>query len=260
CFSALWGQLAGEILTQDWDSALENLHALKDLIESRTGVSQTTLLRLRTWLMHWSLFVFFNHPSGRTGIIDLFFQEKYLNAIQVAAPHLLRYLATSVITNKRRRLVLNELVTVLKAECHSYSDPITEFLECLYVKFDFDSAQQKLIECETVLANDFFLVACRDEFVENARLFIFETYCRIHSCIDLSMLSEKLNMDPEDAERWIVNLIRNAKIDAKIDSAANQVVMGNPSISIYQRIIENTRNLCTRTHTTYQALSNPQLS
>jgi len=32
------------------------------------------------------------------------------------------------------------------------------------------------------------------------------------------MLAEKLNMSPEAAERWIVNLIRNARLDAKIDS------------------------------------------
>lgn len=34
----------------------------------------------------------------------------------------------------------------------------------------------------------------------------------------LSMLADKLNMTPEEAERWIVNLIRNARLDAKIDS------------------------------------------
>ena len=33
-----------------------------------------------------------------------------------------------------------------------------------------------------------------------------------------SMLAEKLNMTPEAAEKWIVNLIRNARLDAKIDS------------------------------------------
>lgn len=32
------------------------------------------------------------------------------------------------------------------------------------------------------------------------------------------MLAEKLNMTEEEAERWIVNLIRNARLDAKIDS------------------------------------------
>lgn len=38
------------------------------------------------------------------------------------------------------------------------------------------------------------------------------------SCFPRSMLADKLNMTPEEAERWIVNLIRNARLDAKIDS------------------------------------------
>lgn len=32
------------------------------------------------------------------------------------------------------------------------------------------------------------------------------------------MLADKLNMSSEDAEKWIVNMIRNARLDAKIDS------------------------------------------
>ena len=47
---------------------------------------------------------------------------------------------------------------------------------------------------------------------------IFETFCRIHQCISIEMLAQKLNMKPTEAERWIVNLIRQAKLDAKIDS------------------------------------------
>ena len=41
---------------------------------------------------------------------------------------------------------------VIQQESYTYKDPITEFLECLYVNFDFDGAQQKLRECETVSA------------------------------------------------------------------------------------------------------------
>ena len=40
-----------------------------------------------------------------------------------------------------------------------------------------------------MLENDYFLAALKDDFVENARLFIFETYCRIHQCIDMRMLA-----------------------------------------------------------------------
>ena len=41
--------------------------------------------------------------------------------------------------------------------------------------------------------------------------------CR-RQCIDLGMLAGKLNMEPEAAEKWIVNLIRSARLSAKLDS------------------------------------------
>jgi len=106
--------------------------------------------------------------------------------------------------------------------------------------------RKKLRECETVLLNDFFLVACLEDFIENARLLIFETFCRIHECISIDMLAEKLNMTADDAEKWIVNLIRNARLDAKIDSKLGHVVMGTQAISPYQQVIEKTKNLSVR--------------
>lgn len=79
------------------------------------------------------------------------FSRRYLNAIQTNAHHLLRYLVTAVIVNKRRRNVIKELIKVIQQERYTYSDPVTEFLECLYVNYDFEGAQQKLRECEEVL-------------------------------------------------------------------------------------------------------------
>ena len=80
---------------------------LKDAVENRAYPNPLAQTRARTWLVHWSLFVFFNHENGpRTRIIDLFFQERYMQSIQAEAPHLLRYLAAAVITNKRRRSML----------------------------------------------------------------------------------------------------------------------------------------------------------
>jgi translation initiation factor 3 subunit E len=89
--------------------------------------------------------------------------------------------------------------------------------------------------------NDFFLVSCRNEFMENARLLIFETYCRIHQTIDISTLAQKLDMDQDAAERWIVNLIRNAHLDAKIDSAANHVIMGTQNPGMYASSLSRMR-------------------
>ncbi|CAM4636723.1 unnamed protein product [Leuciscus chuanchicus] len=256
--SSLWGKLASEILMQNWEAAMEDLTRLRETIDNNSVSSPLQSLQQRTWLIHWSLFVFFNHPKGRDNIIELFlYQPQYLNAIQTMCPHILRYLTTAVITNKdvrKRRQVLKDLVKVIQQESYTYKDPITEFVECLYVNFDFDSAQKKLRECESVLVNDFFLVACLEDFIENARLFIFETFCRIHQCISISMLADKLNMTPEEAERWIVNLIRNARLDAKIDSKLSYSVhcsslMGvfyNNAVSPYQQVIEKTKSLSFR--------------
>merc|ERR1719322_848584 len=247
--NGMWGKLASEILMQNWDTALEDLNRLKQFIDESTFGSSLQTLQQRTWLIHWSLFVFFNHPKGRDLIVELFlYQRQYLNAIQTTCPWILRYLATAVIINKstRRHQVMKDLVKVIQEESYTYRDPITSFIEDLYVKFDFDGAQQKLRDCETVLSNDFFLVACVDEFIDNARLMIFETFCRIHQCISIKMLAQKLNMDSENAEKWIVNLIRNAKLDAKIDSQLGHVVMGTQTTSPYEQLIERTKALSFR--------------
>ncbi|KAG0489571.1 hypothetical protein HPP92_006434 [Vanilla planifolia] len=189
--SALWGKLAAEILMQNWDVALEELNRLKEIIDSKNFASPLYQLQNRIWLMHWSLFIFFNHENGRNGIIDLFFQDRYLNAIQTNANHLVRYLATAVIVNKRRRNMLKELIKVIQQESHAYKDPITEFLECF-------------------------------------------------------MLAEKLNMKYDEAEGWIMNLIQNAKLDARIDSMSRTVVMKTSSASAHEQLIESMKNLNTR--------------
>ena len=246
--NGMWGKLASEILMQNWDSALDDFNRLKEFIDSNPFGSATLVaLQQRTWLIHWSLFVFFNHAKGPDLLIDMFlFQQQYLNAIQTICPHILRYLTTAVITNKQRPSVMKELVKVIQQESYQYRDPITEFVECLYVNFDFDGAQQKLRECEQVLDNDFFLVSCLGSFIENARLVIFETFCCIHQCLSINMLAEKLNMSPDHAEKWIVNLIRNARLDAKIDSQLGHVVMGTKKLSPYQQLIEKTKVLTFR--------------
>lgn len=74
--SALWGKLAAEILLQDWETAMDSLTKLKSVIDDNNFAPLLVQLQQRTWLMHWSLFVFFNHENGRNAIIDLFFQER----------------------------------------------------------------------------------------------------------------------------------------------------------------------------------------
>lgn len=50
-------------------------------------------------------------------------------------------------------------------------------------------------------------------------------------------------MTPDESEKWIVNLIRGAKLDAKIDTQANQVLIGSQTPALYQQLIDRTRIL-----------------
>jgi len=244
--SATWGKLAADILAKNWDAAKAGVTSLKELIDSGKFGKPIEQLQQRSWLLHWSLFVYFNEQSNSNEFVELCFQTNYLNAIQTTSPHLLRYLAFAVITNteNRRRSDVENLVDALGREQSNYQDPITNFLNSLLVDFDFDSAQEKVKACSEVLSQDYFLNDKQEAFVESARLFIFETYCRIHKCVDIQMLADKLAMqDKEEAELWIANLIRNAKLDAKIDSATGKVIMSTKSSSVYEQVLEKTKSL-----------------
>ena len=65
----------------------------------------------------------------------------------------------------RRKLVVKDLVKIILQEAYQYSNPVTQFLEALYVKHDFDEAQARLVECSKILDNDYFLATARDEFL-----------------------------------------------------------------------------------------------
>jgi translation initiation factor 3 subunit E len=173
--------------------------------------------------------------------------RRYITAIQLTAQHLLRYLAVAVVVNKRRRNVLKDLIRVIQQEQYEYADPVTDFLRCLFVEFDFEGATEKLAQCEAVLEGDYFLVATKAAFMEAARQFMFETYCRIHQAIDIESLAGKLGMDDEATEKWIVNLIRNARLNAKIDSQAGTVVIQAQTLSAYEQLLEKARGMSLRT-------------
>ena len=48
---------------------------INNIIFPQTFASALQSLQQRTWLIHWSLFVFFNHQKGRDLIIDNFLYQ-----------------------------------------------------------------------------------------------------------------------------------------------------------------------------------------
>ncbi|KAK4641404.1 eukaryotic translation initiation factor 3 subunit E [Podospora bellae-mahoneyi] len=245
---ATWGRLACEILTMSWESALEEVQKVREVIDSKLSQNPLAQLQHRTSLIHWALFPLFNYDKAREPILDLFFNAGYINTIQANCPWILRYLAVAVITNRTKaknmgvqQKQMKDIVRIVKQEAYEYQDPITRFVHALCIDFDFEEAQQQLVLAEEVLRGDFFLLNHADEFVDSARHLIFESYCKIHARISLTDLSARLGLNAEAAEKWIVNLIRDTRLDAKIDYKEGTVVMNHPPTSVYQQVIEKTK-------------------
>ncbi|KDD74800.1 eIF3 subunit 6 N terminal domain-containing protein [Helicosporidium sp. ATCC 50920] len=245
--SALWGKLAAGVLLQDFESAMEDLLKLKELIDLDTFAPVGRQLASRAWLLHWSLFVFFNHENGLNALLDLFMQERYLTALQMVAPHLLRYVTVAAVVNRRRRATLKDLVRVIAQEQYQYKDPVTEFLRSLMAEADFEGAQAALVAAEPLLAADFFLAAAAPAFFESARTLLFESYCRVHRAVRLDTIGSRLGMDGEATEKWIVDLVRAARLHAKIDSKEGTVVMQAAPQGAREQLLERARGLSLRT-------------
>ncbi|CAA7046137.1 unnamed protein product [Microthlaspi erraticum] len=60
---------------QPWNTALEELNRLKEIIDSKSCASPLNQLQNRIWLMHRGIYIFFNHGNGKPQIIDLFNQD-----------------------------------------------------------------------------------------------------------------------------------------------------------------------------------------
>lgn len=60
-------------------------------------------------------------------------------------------------------------------------------------------------------------------------------------------LSTRLGLGQDEGEKWIVNLIRDTRVDAKIDYKEGTVIMNHPPQSVYQQVIEKTKGAFFRT-------------
>lgn len=193
---ALWGKFAGEILCLMWDEANKDLHQLLGAIR-QSHQTDLQVMQQRAWLLHWSLWVFANHPNGRDTLIEFFMSDSgdkmgnritNLNVIILTCPWLLRYLVAAIMVQRKRQYYLKNLLRVLTpADVAGLQDPMIDFLYRLLGSFDFEGAQGKLADCASVVATDYFLsnMMSPEEFLAAARRFVFEVYCRVHQKIDL---------------------------------------------------------------------------
>lgn len=248
--NALWGKLACEIALQMWSEAMADLLKLMNELENESFISPLEQLQQRTWLLHWSLFIFAWSEDHRDTVVDMMLHSRSVEAIQTNAPWLIRYVIVGVLIHKRRRQLTRELIKIMNQDqLAEYSDPIVEFFRSLMINVEFDAMDEKMKACKITLLSDFFLYEeIMPLFIEKARVVTFEIYCRIHKEIELNVLAKRLAMDKQEtAEKWIVDVIREAGLDARIDSQKEIMMMNSSKSTIYEQMIKKTKDLSART-------------
>lgn len=50
-------------------------------------------------------------------------------------------------------------------------------------------------------------------------------------------LSARLGLNQDEGEKWIVNLIRDTRMDGKLDYQEGTVLMNHPANSVYQQVL-----------------------
>ena len=260
--AATWGKLCSEILSASWDAAVDEVKNVREGIDTRLFNNTRAQLDHRTMLIHWSLFPLFNSEAAREPVLDMFFSAAYINTIQTHCPWILRYLIAAVISGRGRgrnsslqQKQLKDVVRYVRQEAYEYSDPLTQFINALYIAHDFEAAREALRLAEEVCRGDFFLAGSADQFVDAARHLICESYCKIFSRMNIRDLSAKLGLNPDEGEKWIVNLIRETRLDAKIDSKDGTVIMNHQPNNVYQQVIEKTKGGFFRTQVLNAAVS-----
>lgn len=54
----------------------------------------------------------------------------------------------------------------------------------------------------------------------------------------MQMLAQKLNMEQIAAEKWIVKMVSDAQLNAKIDAQSGHVILGLEPPDVYQQVPE----------------------
>jgi len=73
-----------------------------------------------------------------------------------------------------------KLTEIIKRGVVKYTDPFVEFIENLYLNFDFDSASENIKQINEIISGDVLLLHLRDRIIESCHFLYFKVYCKIH--------------------------------------------------------------------------------
>lgn len=167
--NATCGKFISDILSQDFLEAKNEMNKLREVTDNRNYQgSSLEQLKLRNWLIHNSLFVFFNEKELSEQIQkneisnqllqmnEIFISSSYLSSIEASCPWILRFIIASVLYTKDFRK-LKDLIRAVEIESYEYEDPFTQLIESLFIKFNFNKLNEIFNNINVLLETDFFI-------------------------------------------------------------------------------------------------------
>ncbi|VEU19716.1 DEKNAAC100661 [Brettanomyces naardenensis] len=277
-FSATWGKLAAEIISFSWSEAMNELNKLREVIDNRNYEGSTLdQLNKRTWLIHYSLFIFFNgnFTASDAGIdmtnaedaelneavaeetaiseeandsnkdknknlstmIDLFLSSSYKSTIQASCPWILRYVIVALLQTQQYKR-LRDVVRAVDVETYEFQDPFTQLLETLFVSFEFDNLSSLVEQISVLIETDFFVSNLDgQQLIQNLQELIFNTVTKVYEGITVEYLSKLFNEDVSVVEKFL----EKKKDKVTIEEDGTILVRRQAPASVYQQVYEKTK-------------------
>jgi PCI domain len=182
-------------------------------------------------------------------LFDMFLDEKFLGAIQLGAPVLLRYLVLLyMFAYERKSLKVdhNTLVDIIRNEVCEYKDVFVQFVTTLYIDFDLVAVGDQIQAVSQEVSKDIIFSQHASVVVENCKKMYFEVYCKMYNSVDLTTVATFLGIDKESAEIWIVNLLRKNNISARMSDAGDCIYIGGKANNENENLNKRAKELMSR--------------
>ncbi|KAI0979282.1 hypothetical protein GJ496_000829 [Pomphorhynchus laevis] len=246
--NCLWGKLTVNILSRNFKDAVFDIRRLNEQIDKMAlaDTPSSIILKQRSWLIHYSLFVYYRIENGLEHLVNFCLNDKiYLSTLQLLCPYLMHYITTAaLITSDRKRNIIEDVIRLFDDNSdQTYIDPTGDLIKAVCINFDFNNANELLSRAEEAVANDFFMCSFVQDFMKSARSLVFENFCRLHHCVGIGPVSEQLDLNWDETEAYILELVKNGRLNAKIDSAKGNIVMEFNTVSPYETMMNKFRFL-----------------
>lgn len=248
---AICGKFISDIISNDIKESKNEMNKLREIIDNR-NYQGTTLeqLKFRNWLIHNSLFLFFNEielsnqfknketPSQLLQMNEIFISSSYLSSIEASCPWILRYLIASVLYTKDFKK-LRDLIRAIEIENYEFNDPFTNLINSIFIKFNYNELKQVVKEIKVLIETDFFIKNVNKELLlKNIYELVLKNILKIYKFLPLKNLNSFVG---DDDDELILEIIKENENDLKFE---NGVLSLNVDVNDeYFQIYEKTKAL-----------------